>query len=53
MKAIVGMVCVTALAGINMIINGDGSTLAAAIAAISGLAGVSIGVEVAQKVTKE
>jgi len=43
-KAIVGMICITVLAGLNMAINGDGTTLIAATA----LTGVEIGA-IAQK----
>ena len=37
------MACITALAGIHLVMNGDGSTLAVAVASISALAGVEIG----------
>lgn len=49
MKTLVGMVCITAIGIAHLIINGDGMSLVAAISAVSGLAGVTVGVEVAKK----
>lgn len=47
------MVCITVLAGLNMVINGDGTTLIAAIAAVSALTGVEIGTLAQKQITKE
>lgn len=52
-KAEIGMTCVTVIGVVHMLINGDGTVLTACIAAISALAGVSIGAELQKKVSTE
>jgi len=49
MKEIVAMFCITAIGIVQLVIYGDGSVLTACVAAISALAGVSLGKEISKK----
>jgi len=49
MKEVVAMGCITVLGAIQLIVYGDGAVLTACVAAISTLAGVSMGSEIQKK----
>ena len=53
MKTLIGMLCITALGVTHLIVVGDGTILAAAITAVSGLAGATVGFEIGKATQKQ